>query len=328
MNEQLRKILGDIKCVMEDFRENEVVFSETYINLGYNNGTLKGLSLEFVIDNEYQDITDEQSYDSLRRLIKGCLADDVEVSYVITTGDVEQYELQGSFDEVKEIDNKNYDIRFLVFIERVNDPFSFDNRNYELSVDAFIDGYKVYQLEDKKYQEILEDLNNLLPEPNEQIEMEMGPSRGIALNEVEKFILKFRGDTEDRISDDKRDEIITLTMNKYTNGYCYYFAKILQAAFQRGDVVILAPHSHLVWRDVDGKMYDITGEVNERDYEEFECPIEEEYLGDHLKNFLWREGYTCNTTKEDIKQLIQEAKVRNRNKSGPHVDTTVGLNWE
>lgn len=170
MNEQLRKILGDIKCVMEDFRENEVVFSETYINLGYNNGTLKGLSLEFVIDDEYQDITEEQSYDSLRRLIKGCLADDIEISYVITTGDVEQYELQGSFDEVKEIDNKNYDIRFLVFIERVNDPFSFNNRNYELSVDAFIDGYKVYQLEDKKYQEILEDLNNLLPEPNEQIE--------------------------------------------------------------------------------------------------------------------------------------------------------------
>ena len=148
------------------------------------------------------------------------------------------------------------------------------------------------------------------------------------MNEVEKFILKFRGDTEDRISDDKRDEIITLTMNKYTNGYCYYFAKILQAAFQRGDVVILAPHSHLVWRDIDGKLYDITGEVNERDYEEFECQIEEEYLGDHLKNFLQREGYTHNTTKEDVKQLIQEAKVRNRDILGPHADTTVGLNWE
>lgn len=148
------------------------------------------------------------------------------------------------------------------------------------------------------------------------------------MNEVEKFILKFRGDTEDRISDDKRDEIITLTMNKYTNGYCYYFAKILQAAFQRGDVVILAPHSHLVWRDVDGKLYDINGEVNVRDYEEFECEIEEEYLGVHLKNFLWREGYTYDTTKEDIEQLIKEAKARNKDKSGPHVDTTVGLNWK
>lgn len=170
MEEQLRKILGDIKCVMEDFRENGVVFGEMYITLGYNSDSLKGLSLEFVINDEYEEITDEQSYDSLRRLIKGCLADDIEISYVITTGCVEQYELQGSFDEVKEINDKNYGVKFLVFIEPVDDPFSFDNENYELSVNALLNGEKVYQLEDKKYQEILEDLNNLLPEPNEQIE--------------------------------------------------------------------------------------------------------------------------------------------------------------
>lgn len=158
--------------------------------------------------------------------------------------------------------------------------------------------------------------------------MEVVKNGDIIMNEVEKFILKFRGDTEPRISDEERDKVINLTVNKYTNGYCYYFAKILQAAFQRGDVVILAPHSHLVWRDVDGKLYDINGEVNERDYEEFECQIEEEYLGDHLKNFLWREGYTCDTTKEDIEQLIKEAKARNKNKSDLHVDTTVGLDWK
>lgn len=61
------------------------------------------------------------------------------------------------------------------------------------------------------------------------------------MNEVEKFITKFRGDTEHRISDDQRDKVVELTTNKYVNGYCYYFAKILQAAFQRGDVVVLAP---------------------------------------------------------------------------------------
>lgn len=148
------------------------------------------------------------------------------------------------------------------------------------------------------------------------------------MNEVEKFILKFRGDTEDHISDDKRDEVVNFTVNKYTNRYCYYFAKILQGAFQRGDVVILAPYSHLVWRDVDGKLYDINGEVSERDYEEFECQIEEEYLGDHLRNFLHRDGYTFNTTKEDIKQLIQEAKAGNENKSGPHADIEAGMKWK
>lgn len=328
IREQLRKILGDIKCVMEDFRENEVVFSETYVLLGYNNDTLKGLSLEFVIDEDYEEITDEQSYDSLRRLIKGCLADDIEISYVITNGGIDQYELQGSFDEVKGIDNKDYNIKFVVFIEQVRDPFSFDDRNYDLNVDAFLNGKKVYQFAEREYQEILEDLNNLLPDQDEEIKMEVGSKEEVAINEVEKFILKFRGDTGDRISDDKRDEVVNLTVNKYTNGYCYYFAKILQAAFRRGDVVILAPYSHLVWRDVDGKLYDINGEVNERDYEEFECQIEEEYLGDHLRNFLHRDGYTCNTTKEDIKQLIKEAKARNKNKSGQYVDTTVGLNWE
>ena len=52
----------------------------------------------------------------------------------------------------------------------MDDPFSFDNENYELNVNALLNEEKVYQLEDKKYQEILEDLNNLLPEPNEQIE--------------------------------------------------------------------------------------------------------------------------------------------------------------
>lgn len=101
MEEQLRKILGDIKCVMEDFRENGVVFGETYITLGYNSDSLKGLSLEFVIDEDYEEITDEQSYDSLRRLIKGCLADDIEISYVITTGCIEQYELQGLLMKLK-----------------------------------------------------------------------------------------------------------------------------------------------------------------------------------------------------------------------------------
>lgn len=328
MQEQLRKILGDIKCVMEDFRENGVVFNKTCITLGYNDNNLKGLSLEFVIDEDYSEIAEEQSYDNLRRLIKGCIANDVEIAYVITTGCIEQYELQGSFDEVKEINDKNYNVKFLVFIEPVDDPFSFDNENYELNVDALLNGEKVHLFAEKEYQEILEDLNNLLPDQDEEIKMEVGSKEEVAINEVEKFILKFRGDTEDRISDDKRDEIINLTVNKYTNGYCYYFAKILQAAFQRGDVVILAPHSHLVWRDVDGKLYDINGEVSERDYEEFECQIEEEYLGDHLKNFLHRDGYTCNTTREDIKQLIQEAKARNKNKSGQYADKVAVMEWK
>lgn len=52
----------------------------------------------------------------------------------------------------------------------MRDPFSFDDRNYDLNVDAFLNGKKVYQFADREYQEILEDLNNLLPELSEGIE--------------------------------------------------------------------------------------------------------------------------------------------------------------
>lgn len=129
-------------------------------------------------------------------------------------------------------------------------------------------------------------------------------------NDIEKFIERFRGDNLD-LQEDEKNKIVEYAINKYTNGYCYFFAKMLQAAFQRGEVVILAPHSHLVWRDTDGKLYDITGEVSERDYEDFECQIEEGYLGDALKDFLCRENYYNNTTWDEIVQLINEAKKRN-----------------
>lgn len=170
MREQLRKILGDIKCVMEDFRENGVVFNKTYITLGYNDNNLKGLSLEFVIDEDYSEIAEEQPYDSLRRLIKGCIADDVEISYVINTIGVDKYELQGSFDDVKEINDRIYDVKFIVFIEPIDDPFSFDNENYELNVNTMLGWREVDKLENIEYKEILEDLNNLLPEPSERVE--------------------------------------------------------------------------------------------------------------------------------------------------------------
>ena len=65
------------------------------------------------------------------------------------------------------------------------------------------------------------------------------------MDEILEFIKDFRGDNLN-IPEDSKDKVVEFTVNKYTNGYCYYFAKILQAAFQRGEVVILAPHSHFV----------------------------------------------------------------------------------
>ena len=46
----------------------------------------------------------------------------------------------------------------------------------------------------------------------------------------------------------------------YMAGYCYYFAMMLKAAFNRGEVYITAPYGHVVWRDIDDHYYDIEGE--------------------------------------------------------------------
>ena len=125
------------------------------------------------------------------------------------------------------------------------------------------------------------------------------------MNEVEEFIADFRGDNLDLPEEDK-ELIIKHITHKYTNGYCYYLAKILQLAFQRGDVVILAPFGHLVWRDIDGSLYDIYGKMDEYTYPERECEIPEEYLGDAIRDFLHRKDSTYNITQEEIDKLIKE----------------------
>lgn len=132
------------------------------------------------------------------------------------------------------------------------------------------------------------------------------------MNKVEEFIAEFRGDN---LEIPEKDLIVESVINKYTNytqGYCYYFAKILQLAFQRGDVVILAPFGHMVWRDTDGELYDIEGKLDERDYPERACEIKEEYLGDTIKDFLHRKDFVHNTTDEEINKLIEEELKRKK----------------
>lgn len=70
-------------------------------------------------------------------------------------------------------------------------------------------------------------------------------------------------------------------IDQFLSGYCYYFAHILKAAFNRGSVCWAAPHGHVVWLDNDNTPYDITGEFTETDA--FYGYISEEKLG-HLIN--------------------------------------------
>ena len=45
----------------------------------------------------------------------------------------------------------------------------------------------------------------------------------------------------------------------FANGYCFYFATILQTSFSRGEVCWHRCHGHIMWRDTDGQAYDIGG---------------------------------------------------------------------
>lgn len=70
--------------------------------------------------------------------------------------------------------------------------------------------------------------------------------------EVTDFIAAFLGGRAERVD--------CLT-NVYTKGYCYYFAHMLQLAFGRGQVCFLVNMPHVVWKDTDGRIYDVSGEL-------------------------------------------------------------------
>ena len=94
------------------------------------------------------------------------------------------------------------------------------------------------------------------------------------------------------------DEILK---DQFNTGYCYYFAVILKAAFNRGEVCWCAPYGHMCWVDDDGTPYDIYGIcISEADYF---IPVS--YLGDCLNDFLHIGKPHCTTTKE-IQAIIRK----------------------
>lgn len=69
----------------------------------------------------------------------------------------------------------------------------------------------------------------------------------------------------------------------FGNGYCYYFACMLQDAFRRGTVCWLLNHSHIVWVDTDGTAWDVNGVYD--DYGEGELVPISDMLEDDLDLF-------------------------------------------
>lgn len=82
--------------------------------------------------------------------------------------------------------------------------------------------------------------------------------------------------------------------NLFENGYCYYFAKMLEDAFPGGTICICYPFGHIIY--LYNKIpYDISG-VSYAEYEEL-IPIEA--FGDAINDFKHVEGKSYCLTYEE-----------------------------
>lgn len=70
---------------------------------------------------------------------------------------------------------------------------------------------------------------------------------------------------------------------QFESGYCYYFAVMLQAAFNRGTVCWHRNYSHIVWKDYNEVAYDAGGVFY--DYRKGDLLPVEESLGELLTDF-------------------------------------------
>lgn len=66
----------------------------------------------------------------------------------------------------------------------------------------------------------------------------------------------------------------------FGNGYCYYFAKMLKDAFERGKICWHRNYGHIVWMDTDDTAYDIHGPFY--DYNDDDLLPAEQALGEML----------------------------------------------
>lgn len=87
---------------------------------------------------------------------------------------------------------------------------------------------------------------------------------------------------------------------QFISGYCYYFACMLQAAFNRGEVCWAAPYGHIVWVDENDIPYDISG-VNKSETDDY---IPEYMMGDTILDFKHIAGRVHNTSDQEIAKMV------------------------
>lgn len=99
-------------------------------------------------------------------------------------------------------------------------------------------------------------------------------------------------------SDNYSDHSCELFRMHFRAGYCWHFAHILKAVFNRGEVCWTAPFGHMVWRDEDGTPYDIEGVYDG----EAMYLIPEKYVSEYLHEFKHIHGMDNTTNKPSTKQ--------------------------
>lgn len=73
------------------------------------------------------------------------------------------------------------------------------------------------------------------------------------LEDVQHFIDEFKKSHKEEIED------------LFSNGYCYYFAHILDERFYKGGTIMYIPvYNHFCY-SIYGKLYDITGEITDQE---------------------------------------------------------------
>lgn len=97
------------------------------------------------------------------------------------------------------------------------------------------------------------------------------------------------------------DRECELIRSLFMNGYCYYFAHMLQLAFNRGFVYWCAPFGHFVWIDpCTGTPYDIEGVSTAESW----YYIPEYYIEDGVKDFKHVPGEIFDASQEYIDSVI------------------------
>lgn len=86
----------------------------------------------------------------------------------------------------------------------------------------------------------------------------------------------------------------------YRSGYCYFFAHMLKAAFNRGQVCWAVPTSHVCFMDEDGIVYDCDGKYSGEAYD----MIPEKYCGNILEGYKHLPGYNHFVTREEIIEVV------------------------